>query len=1054
MTARDILVERIEIDLVGCSSADEVLNDRPSDRYLTGILFPNGAKLPSEEDEQLETEGEEDVELGSESVPLFSALRPSTAGLSFAVASMGEEPPSIDVVVKCGTYRRHWVDAAGNRANEKGSLTRRDERWSRTDHRVEIARIKMSEQVQPVDLGEHGLSGLQIYFRVTTTDGITLVTAALLNTHMSGQDRAEDEHSTFFQAGLSVTPSEGTRFVARPSRKVATDEDGLVSTLIYRNVREYAVGHTCSADWRHDESGKVTCVRTTWMPRALIRGMSAKGDIAFQKLRATPNIRPLSADWLSGARRDELTDALSLLPRCYSEWLDGQEERISELPSDLRPQATLNVAICRQAQRRMDSAVNLLRSDEKVRTAFRLAQKAMLIQRRWTKPDDGPLEWRPFQLGFQLLALESLANREHPDRSLMDLLWFPTGGGKTEAYLALTAFIFFLRRLRGDGGPDGAGVAVLMRYTLRLLTIQQFQRAAALVLACEFLRRGKELPAGVRGIPGNIPFSIGLWVGGGATPNKFEEARAALTGANPGSTPRQLVKCPCCRQTLRYTANQTQRAIEVSCESGDCAFAATGKQLPVWTVDEDIYRTRPSLVIATVDKFAQLARKAETGVLFGLGTAHDAPDLIIQDELHLISGPLGTITALYEVAVDELCSHGGVRPKIIGSTATIRRAREQVRALFDRNTYQFPPPCIDAANSGFAVEDREAPGRLYVGATSAGRSPKFMLQAATASLLQGASDSRISADDRDWYWTLVAYFNSLRELGGAVVLMQDDVGMTVTDLARRHLEKERDLDAPVELTSRVSSSEIPEILEQLEVHAGEPDSVDVLLASNMISVGVDVSRLGVMVVNGQPKGIAEYIQATSRVGRGPVPGLVLTLFNHGRVRDRSAFETFSTWHGSLYREVEATSVTPFASRARDKALHAVLVALIRHRIPALRDQPKLDAASLKSAVALAGVIEERARRIDSDESHGVSAKLENLLGAWETRSPSLQKYWSDSPTVSALMMSAEQYAAFGKKNMTTRVWPTPNSMREVEPGTPFKLVSRLRTQEGGGDAEE
>src|SRR5690606_39038159 len=134
----------------------------------------------------------------------------------------------------------------------------------------------------------------------------------------------------------------------------------------------------------------------------------------------------------------------------------------------------------------------------------------------------------------------------------------------------------------------------------------------------------------------------------------------------------------------------------------------------------------------------------------------------------------------------------------------------------------------------------------------------------------------------------------------------------------RRSETARRLAAPIELTSRVSSSEIPDLLEQLELKQGDEDAVDSVLASNMISVGVDVTRLGLMLVQGQPKTIAEYIQATSRVGRGSVPGLVVTLYNANKSRDRSRYETFESWHRSLYRDVEPTSVTPFAPRARDR----------------------------------------------------------------------------------------------------------------------------------------
>jgi superfamily II DNA or RNA helicase len=475
--------------------------------------------------------------------------------------------------------------------------------------------------------------------------------------------------------------------------------------------------------------------------------------------------------------------------------------------------------------------------------------------------------------------------------------------------------------------------------------------------------------------------------------------------------------------------------------------------LPVWTIDEEIYRQTPSLLIGTVDKFAQIVRKLETGVLFGHGTIHSPPDLIIQDELHLISGPLGSMAGIYEVAIDELCRSDSGLPKIIGSTATIRRADEQIRALFDRNTYQFPTPGIDATNSGFAVVDVASPGRLYVGLTTAGRSATYMLQALIASLVQSATEAGASLEERDHYWTLVAYFNSLRELGRALVLMQDDVPVSVGQYAGRRNECARRIQAPAELTSRVPSYEIRDMLQRLNTPATDPEAVDLLVASNMISVGMDIPRLGLMVVNAQPKTISEYIQATSRVGRGAVPGLVVTMYNSMRVRDRSHFETFETWHRTLYRDVEASSVTPFASRAQDKALHAVLVALVRHTIPGMARRPIFNDLTRGEAERILSVIEQRVLRVDASERTSVSQKLQELLRQWESRRD-LETYWDDYDRRASLMMSAEQFAAkadvdpdLDQEGARMALWPTPNSMREVEPGAPFILRNVLRTEE-------
>ncbi|HSO00052.1 MAG TPA: helicase-related protein, partial [Candidatus Nanopelagicales bacterium] len=860
-----------------------------------------------------------------------------------------------------------------------------------------------------------------------------------------------DESRTYFQVELVVKPRAHAALVPRPSRRPPLDEDSRAAALIYRKAAEYAVGHTASVMADLDQDGTPASVRTSFLPSYVVAATSDAGDPIFDCLRSDPERRPLSAGWLQSASPAALSAGLSLLVEAYERWIKREHNRLPDLPAEHQPQGKKHLEECTRGAQRMREGIRLLET-EAVRTAFQLAQRAMRRQHQWSK-GAVDLEWRPFQLGFQLLVLASLAGRDHKDREVMDLLWFPTGGGKTEAYLALTAFVILLRRLRATPKDDGAGVAVLTRYTLRLLTIQQFERASAMILACEELRRlgGKKaerLPDLCR-----APISIGLWVGKGATPLTIADAKARKP-SDP-STPEQLLSCPACHGKLVWKI--TSKCFPV-CAADGCPVGSLDSELPIWTVDEDIYREAPSLVFATVDKLAQIVRKLDSGVLFGRGGAKTSapPDLIIQDELHLISGPLGTMTGLYETAVDELCTREGKRPKIIGSTATIRRAPEQIRALFARpQTYQFPSPGLDAENSGFAVSTNDRPGRHYIGLTTAGRSAKYLLQAVTASLLQAAAVPGLSEKERDPYWTLVNYFNSLRELGSAVVLMQDDVPTTMQQIAARRGEPPRELGVPAELTSRVKS--IRDMLDQLEIEAGQDGAIDVLLASNMISVGIDIPRLGLMVVNSQPKNLSEYIQATSRVGRGKIPGLVVTIYNASRARDRSHFETFPTWHATLYREVEATSVTPFASRAQDKALHAVLVALVRHLVPALRTKPNLDARSRAQAEEIAARIEERARAVDGRELASVSKKLKELLDEWADSGP-FDEYWNDYKGMT-LLMSAEQLAAMKSAGGgdddepgAEGRWATPNSMREVEPSTPFVLVSRLRSKEDGSGA--
>ena len=1042
---REQIANRLLEDLVGPIATDEVLRDRPSDRYMTGILHPQETEMAAEDDDELVggDDGDAEADIVPDGVPLISTLKPSSAGLSFCVDS--DSNPRLHLVVSCGSYSRFHVDDEEVETQEV--RTREFQRWRRRDFVVQLDNLELPERSTiNLDLSEHGPKGLHLHIQVgVAPGGRKTVTAALVNTNTRGETRAESEERSFFQTKLEARPGTDTRFVPRPSMRTTVDEDDRVSALIYRAAREFAVGHSCAAAWEIKDDA-VPLVATTWIPSAIVPAMNADGDPAFDPIREESSAEPLSAEWLSRTETTVLVTALHEFVACYRSWIADQRARVDGLGS-LSAQAKAHLDVCDEAAARMMSGIALVERDASVATAFKLSQRAMALQYQWAR--NSALAWRPFQLGFQLLCLESLAERSHPDRSVMDLLWFPTGGGKTEAYLAAAALVFFLRRLRSSATDDGGGVAVIMRYTLRLLTIQQFERAAGMICACEHIRRLAKTKGSVD--LGHRSFSIGLWVGNNATPATLRLAAKPPPGS-PASH-RQLTECPACRSPVRWSLLRSEPRAQCTNENGDCEFAAVDPALPVWTIDEDIYNEAPSLVIGTVDKFAQIVRKTETGFLFARDTDHSPPDLIIQDELHLISGPLGTMTGLYETAIDLLCAHKGSFPKILGSTATIRRANQQIAALFCRDAFQFPPPGLDASNSCFAVEDRNAPGRLYLGLSTAGRSAKFAVQAISAALLQSAAMVGPTDGERDPYWTFVGYFNTLRELGGSLVLMQDDVPISMHQYAARRGETPRNPGAPAELTSRVSSKDIRAMLDELKVSYPNNDATGIVLASNMISVGMDIPRLGLMMVVGQPKTFAEYIQATSRVGRGTTPGLVVTLYNAGRVRDRAHFESFATWHQTLYREVEATSVTPFASRAVDKALHAVLVALVRHLIPELRNSPALTPGTQAKVLALASRIEDRVKKVDADELKGVSEKLVRLAAEW-ANAGALKVYWDDYGKKSSLLMSAEQHAAQQQAQQVQArgLWPTPNSMREVEPGSPFVLVPALRAKEN--DATE
>ena len=508
----------------------------------------------------------------------------------------------------------------------------------------------------------------------------------------------------------------------------------------------------------------------------------------------------------------------------------------------------------------------------------------------------------------------------------------------------------------------------MMRYTLRLLTAQQFTRAATLICACEYIRqdcmqRRSKYPAYDLG---KNSISIGLWIGGTHTPNTNDKANEHLQKLRNVSAyyyvrnekerhnKFQVLKCPWCGTKLVKDDKEKRlvgqwgyamggkgkigKHFYMFCPHEECDFT---KRLPIQIVDEELYQTPPTLLFGTVDKFAMLPWDGRVGAFFGLNSTNRSPELIIQDELHLISGALGTMVGLYESAVDGLSRMKGVKPKIIASTATIRRAKEQCSVLYDRDVVQFPAPGLDAEDSFFAKEDdidyaSGKFGRKYVGIMPSGRTKAMFEIRAMAALLQKVYTMDIPDEEKDKLWTLTVYFNSLRDLGKASTLVDDDVKDFIIRTANRMFSDRRLIINSDELTSRVSTTELNETLDKLEKIEYSRENIkakryasNVLLATNMISVGIDIARLNIMLIVGQPKLTSEYIQASSRVGRS-FPGAVFIQYDATKSRDRSHYEQFRAYHDSFYRFVEPTGATPFSKPARERALHAVIATLIRH----------------------------------------------------------------------------------------------------------------------------
>lgn len=960
---RGQLVERLRSDLLGPHGEHrhdvEILHDWPVTTYSTGILFPRvvDQTQPEPSDPEADEQDLDDAdstvavdEMPDAGIVLARVARPSASGLTFAV----DPARSRHILVQAFAAVYQPVDATGEpvvpKRAEQRSTQQPDVRWRRRPLQLSPTPVDV---LAPPDEAVRLDEGLYLHLRVRPPRGprrTISVTATLMNTHTVEQQEIKDS-KCFFQVGLQVTVPDGSRaLVERPTVRDLDDESRL-ALLLHRHAPTFAVGHGCAADWswsptpvgrpqQHHAPAGVCSVWTEHIPVS---------EVLLSDSNSSVPATLLGMEYLADAPRHELIRSLRTFVALYGDWIGDRTEDAALLRDGIYDDAAYlrlaeeQLEHCRVAQQRMSAGIDLLERDPDALEAFRLANRVMALQRgrgQWIKRErvgepspEGT--WRPFQLGFMLLCLNGMVDATHPDRAIADLLWFPTGGGKTEAYLGLIAFTVFHRRLRH--GSTGGGVTVLMRYTLRLLTLQQFERAALLICAMETVRARQPERLGWEEI------SIGMWVGRAATPNRLKDADKALKKLARGEklheeNPVQLKNCPWCGTPLLLRNHEVDvpgKRMVIRCDHVECDFSSG---LPVHVVDTELYRVQPTLVIATADKFARIAWREDIAALFNrdedrLRQGTPPPELVIQDELHLISGPLGTLAGLYEAAVDIACA----RPKVIASTATIRRAQEQGRALFDREVAQFPPSGLDARDSWFAVEApaERRPSRLYVGLLAPGLSQATLLIRAYASLLHNAKQLPCPDEAvRDTYWTLLGYFNSLRLLGAAELQVNADVNERLRTLAMRDGVEPRQVQ-PTEITSRVPSSELPGLLGALGQSLRTGSALDVPLATNIISVGVDFDRLGLMAMTGQPQTTAEYIQATSRVGRAH-PGLVVTLFNAARSRDLSHYENFVSYHSALYRQVESTSVTPFAARARDKALHAAFLGLARLLHPEIR----------------------------------------------------------------------------------------------------------------------
>ena len=1028
---------------------DEI-QQTPYDFYHTGFLTPPKTTIDPEEDDQESQDDSQDTGGGENIMTLANAAQQSAMGLTF---QCGDPSAGFQVVADWGEYALvvREEEKEDLQQSSDGAVSKTPLVWRRNPHR--LAAIISADELpegESIRLAEE--KGIVLSARRRTRQGLFFITVSLINERQRPKGGVVGVDGRIFQAGIEVEPNDYRKFFVSSANTARRDEDDFWNQeLVFRKARQYAVGHGCSVMW--DTVGAadtVRSIRTEWIPECEVRKASAS---------VMDDTLALDLEWLAdGGEEEQLFVELEIVAERYAQWISDKREEVeaivaefaTESQKQIREAADKALIECQEQHSRITEGILYLKENPTALEAFRLANRAMAQAMRKRRSDRDP-RWFPFQLAFLLLSLPSSSNPNHTDRDTLDLIWFPTGGGKTEAYLFLTAYVIFYRGLSSTEVAAASGTAVLTRYTLRLLTVQQFERSALTVLACEHVRREHPVLKSLNS------YSIGLLVGQSATPNRYEQAvELARQEGSSNQTLLPLENCPWCGSRLtsgELRFDDQHRTLITGCSSSDCDFH---DDLRISVIDEQILNDPPTFVIATIDKLAQMAWEPGIGRLFGYGDPlRNPPDLIIQDELHLISDSLGTIAALYETAVDWLCSRNGRGPKIIGSTATIRRAAEQTHRLFKRQAKQFPPSGVEAGDSFFYKEDLENPGRLYVGVHAQGRSPKHTLPRILGTVVQ-AADGLSPPEVRDSFYTVVAYFNSLRELGGSLVIAEDDVPRYLDSLPLPDDMDRRNLVHKVELTSVVESRRIPEILAQMAVKSHDPpddvEPLDLVLCTNMISVGVDVDRLGLMVITGQPKTTAEYIQASSRVGRpAGSAGLVVTQYNWTRPRDRSHYERFLGYHQAFYRYVEAVSVTPFSGRARDRALRALFASLIRIGIPEFGPNESAGSISASSplyarVLDLLEVVVERVREIDPEEAESTAEELHGILEDWLDLADSAREtertlFWIpwrlDARTRrQGLFMLEADNLGHGPEGL----WPAMLSMRDVDPPAPVRLI--------------
>ena len=1132
----------------------EVYAEKPPDNGEVGVIEDIEEDIPSmDTGHQFSSLTEDGASYEEEPVSLANQFKPSAMGFTvrFKVDLKDEK---INIFVKSAEYIKAKGQKKVKKRNGKGEIEyitfyNRNNSSDQSDNKEYSSDywIRKPKQIEPINLtlnsillkvnpvyeqtllskDEKPWLKLSIYNRTTdkdTKEGFATLTFTIINEINTNIDYKVNTANILFQNEIKLTTNHPDLISPYPEKYSSVDtieEEEL--KLLYRKKQIFAIGHGTAVTWKSNNEinyDNVTEIKTAILPTYEMPQIAPTNLVELSMY----NLSDLD-DW------DTSKQNLKELENKYQNWVNSLYNQIKDSPAleKYKNAAEINVEKCNKSLERIKKGITILMEtdeDSDVVNAFRWMNRAMIWQqqrsktpiRKWKHTGQNELNyalegignsnlqkfesleefqknpkkgrWRPFQLAFILMNIESVINPDSKERDIVDLIWFPTGGGKTEAYLGLTAFSIFYRRLKGKNTWNWetyGGTAAIMRYTLRLLTTQQYERAASLICACDLIRKENEDTIGPE------PISIGLWVGGSSTPNKHSEAEAQFRQLENNTKAEYnfiVMKCPCCAaqigkldhpigsKKIKGINKQDGKdgKVTFNCENSECEYNSI--PLPLNVVDEYIYESPPTLLLGTVDKFAMITWNSEAGKLFGFRKQNNEwiritpPELIIQDELHLIAGPLGTMVGLYETMVQTLCNNYAKNkppfikkeelnyyspPKIVASSATISRAFEQVQSLYaiqDKNNLNiFPAQGLSFGDTWFSEEkelSEDYPSRKYVGILAPGYpSMQTAIVRAYAAVLQKVGELQEN-DSVDYYWTLLGYFNSIRELGGASSLVFSDIRERLGQIHQRELtnrDSKRFIKRNEELTSRISAAEIPEILKKLEkkYSSKKNQALDICLATNMVATGVDISRLGLMFIHGQPKTTAEYIQASSRVGREVPngPGLIMTLYSPSKPRDKSQYEQFYSYHSRIYSNVEPTSVTPFSINARQRALHAILIGLVRHFSSGpMRMSAIIDEFEFKNLVQIfKEIILSRCDIIDPSEKHFTEKLLDKEINFWKR---GFQNY-GDAGNYGIL--KNEEYvplmysnSAEVRENVKSRSLPTPTSMRGVDTESHIGIV--------------